>query len=147
MSSYNNANINFNKVKNKRTSTLSLDLANGRSKIFDLTTNEWGGLDFDPDYVILKYIAFSSQNANPNNRLPVLICDFLSSETDVLAPYIARTSIQSFNIQHKVSFNVNKQYAKIESVVFGDNQEDLAYNQGTVIVCLEWVRYHRYLSY
>jgi hypothetical protein len=146
MSSINDAEIDFSRLINRRTTTLTIDLAQGRERIFDLTKTEFGNLDFDPDFVILKYIAFSSQNANPGNLLPILTCDFIEGK-EVLAPYLARTSIQSFNVRHKVNFKFNKQYAKIESKVIGEQQQDLAYNSGTVMIALEWERYARDYEY
>ncbi|GAG19703.1 unnamed protein product [marine sediment metagenome] len=141
-SSINNAEIDFSRLTNTRTTTLTIDLAVSRERIFDLTKVEFGNLDFDPDFVILKYIAFSSQNANPGNLLPILTCDFIQGK-EVLAPYLPRTSIQSFNVRHKVNFKYNKQYAKIESKVIGQDQQDLSFNQGTVLIALEWIRYAR----
>ena len=143
MSSINDATIDFSRLRNVRTTTLSIDLSVSRSRIFDLTQTQLGNLDFDPDFVVLKYIAFSSQNANPGNLLPILTCDFIESKS-ILAPYLPRTSIQSFNIRHKVNFKVNRQYATIESKVIGEEQEDLSFNQGTVLIALEWQRYARY---
>lgn len=141
-SSINDANIDLSRITNRKTTTLPLHLATGSSRVYDLTLCKFGGLDFDPDYVILKYISYSSQNSNPADALPILTCDFI--EGDVLAPYLARTSIQSFDIIHKVNFKVNKQYVTLTSKSMTDNQQNLTYNNGTILVALEWIRYARW---
>jgi hypothetical protein len=146
MSSINDAEIDLTRLINRRTTTLTIDLGVSRERIFDLTKVEFGNLDFDPDFVVLKYIAFSSQNANAGNLLPILTCDFIEGKS-ILAPYLARTSIQSFNVRHKVNFKFNKQYAKIESKVIGEEQQDLSFNQGTILIGLEWERYARDFEY
>ena len=141
MSSINDAMIDLSTMTNRRTTTLSMDLQNGSSRFFDLTLCKWGGLDFDPDFVILEYIAYSSQNSNPNDAMPILTCDFIDG--DILAPYLARTSIQSFNIRHKVHFKNSKQKALLTSKTIRNEEQDLTYNRGTVLVALEWQRFLR----
>ena len=142
MSSTNDSSIDLTRITNRRTTTLPLHLASGSSRVYDLTLCRFGGLDFDPDYVVLKYIAYSSQNSNPADAMPILTCDFI--EGDVLAPYLARTCIQSFDITHKVRFNVNKQYATITSKSMTNGSQNLTYNNGTILLALEWIRYARF---
>jgi len=141
MSSYNDASIDLTRITNRRTTTLPLNLAAGSSRVYDLTLCQFGGLDFDPDYVIVKYISYSSQNSNPADAIPILTCDFIVG--DVLVPYLARTCIQSFDIIHKVNFKVNKQYATITSKSMTNAQQNLTYNNGTILIALEWIRYAR----
>ncbi len=141
MSSVNDSSLDLTVITNRRTTTLAMDLQTDRSRSFDLTLNQWGGLDFDPDFVVLKYVAYSSQNSNPSDAMPILTCDFIDG--DILAPYLARTSIQSFNIMHKVHFQNSKQKALITSKTIRDEEQDMTYNRGTVLVALEWLKYLR----
>jgi hypothetical protein len=143
MSSIFDANIDKTVVVNRRTATLSIDLAVSPTKIFDLTQTNLGGIDFQPDAFFLKYIAFSSQNAVATNRLPILVCDFIDG--DILAPYLARTSIQSFNVFHKAIFESDIRHVTITSKYIQGEEGDGAYPEGTVLISLEFIRYKRHM--
>jgi len=123
-----------------------MDLANGPVRTVDLTQCMFGQLDFVPDEMSLKYISYTSLNNNPSDVLPILTCDFLS-DGDLLAPYLSRTSITTFNdLKFKIKQRMDIRNVKFTSRSLTDVEGNLEYDSGTVLIGMEFLRYARYIE-
>ena len=142
MSSIIDANIIQSNISNRRTITVSIDLKNGASRTVDLTKCKFGQLDFKPDEVILKYIAYTTCENDAGNILPILTCDFLV-DSDLLAPYNAQTSIKTYSNRYKVKQQIDIQNVSFTSKAINEDEQDIAFNTGTILVSLEFLRYRR----
>lgn len=147
MSSIIDRNINLNCLENKRTITVSINLATSSTKIVDLTNCKYGQLDFKPDFVTLKYIAYTSCGNAPADNMPILTCDFLQSG-NLLGPFLAQTGINPFSfLEYRIKQSVDIQKATFQTRIINDEQEEIAYDSGTLLVSLEFKRYRRFREY
>jgi len=149
MSSIVDANINLENKENEKLIIIAMDLSKGNTTTVDLT--KFGGdvfnnLDFIPDYMILKGICFSSDQAVAGNSIPILKCNFTTSE--VLAPFLARTSNNVYHLRFKTNWdkcdirNCSFTHCGLTDSV----DENCRYTQGSLMISINFIRYTRYLE-
>ena len=135
-------NIDFNRIVNKHTVVINMKLTTTvNTFVIDLYNDHC--LKFQPDVIRPKYITYTSQNNGPSNVNPIILVDFLI-DNRYLVPFNARTSIQSFgSLELKTQPHKNYSKTKFEVVGLSDIEEDVAYKSGTILLCVEFVRYAR----
>ena len=144
MSSIVDSNLILSEIENQKNITVSMYLENGNSRLVDLTNDGANGvfnhLDFQPDYVELKYIAYSSScNAN-DNAVPILRCNFTNS--DILAPFLATPNIQNYNLKFKCNWNkTDIRHVTFTHTGLIDNIVQEALPTGTICIGLEFTKY------
>ena len=136
-----NNNINYNKIDDRKTVIVNMNLADGSTKKVDFKNNHC--LSFQPDAVRPRYITYTSLNNNPSNINPMIKVDFLY-ENRYLAPYNSRTSIMTFSeLEFKTLSHVNYANVTFSSVGISSDASEVAYDSGTLIICLEFIKYGR----